>query len=179
MADKKNKAIEIEKMISSIIEERDLSLFSYHRLGTYCDLSISEIRSLVAILNDYNILYPKKKVGLFKNKWIDEWNQRNVFNKTETDDEVIFDSGDWVFTFNRGELEKVNYDLNFEQCTVIKVLTIICMAHLELNFYYKKSFKVNPDNKKEILYSRTAYRATDEVVIFSNSHITTDYIVYR
>lgn len=71
---------EVYNLIDAIINDSDFERFTYSKLQEMSSLSISELRSMVNILIEYNILYSKRKIGLFRN---DEYIQKYITNKFE------------------------------------------------------------------------------------------------
>lgn len=175
----REKNVEIHKLISYIWKQDYATNISYSKLLACCDLTISEIRTIVKILNEYNVIYPKTKVGLFKNPMVEYWNSTMDLQIDEDNDFVYIKSDTLFVKFNKGDFSTIK-GININQIKKVKdYMTLICLAHAQINFYYMKSFSVNPEKKDELIFKRVALSATDEHVIFESKINTKEVFSYK
>lgn len=172
------KSREFYKLIDAVLSDNTLNFFTYKRLQTFSDLTLSEVRTVVHILCEYNIIYPKKKIGLFKNPSVAKWMSVDKFNKTEDEDNIIFKSENWTLKFNKFEFGLLESIPDLENADAAKLLTVICLAHFQINFYYKKHFGVHPDIET-VLLTRRALRCSDDELIFTSLVSQDEQIIFR
>lgn len=171
------KSQEIYKLIDAILRDTNLSFFTYKKLQTFTDLSLAEIRTIINILCEFNVIYPKKKMGLFKNSTVTNWLFLDDFKEDETEEEVIFSTDKWSVKFNKFEFSLLEYIPEMNSCNSAKLLTIIVLAHFQANFYYEKTFE--PGENGSIQLVRKALRCSDEQVYFTSILQQPKMVIYR
>lgn len=158
------KSKEIFKLINAILDDDDLVFFTYKKLQNMTTLSLAEIRTIINILCEYNIVYPKKKMGLFKNIKVTKIYFKDEFIREDCEDVVKFYTHNIKVEFNKFEFDLLEYIPENESWNSAKLLTMIILSHFQANFYYEKTFE--PTGNSMILQSRKALTCSDDRLYF-------------
>lgn len=173
----KKKSLEVYKLINEVIAQKNVSFFTYKNLQSIADLTLSEVRTVVSILCEYNVIYPKKKIGLFKNPVISEIVFDKDFEFREDGDNFIFTKDNWEVIFDKFEFGLLETLPEIKNWTSSKLFTIIVMSTFQTNFYYEKKFK-GLDNGY-VRMTRKAMHCTDDKLIFTSIVTNPEIDIYR
>lgn len=173
----REKSLEVYKLIDQVISQKNVSFFTYKNLQTYANLTLSEIRTIVSILCEYNVIYPKKKIGLFKNHVISDIIFSGDFELEERDNNLIFKSKRWSVEFDKFEFNLLETLPEFDTWTSARLYTIIVMAAFQLNFYYEKKIIGLPNGGARI--TRRARHCSDDKLIFTSIVEDDELLIYR
>lgn len=169
---------EVYNLIDAIINDSDFERFTYSKLQEMSSLSISELRSMVNILIEYNILYSKRKIGLFRN---DEYIRKYITNKFEESQDcqkLIIKSKHLNIEFNMLEFDLLD-DVPSGDWTAEKILTVLVLFHRQINFFYRKRIAPCESNEKLIMIKREALRCNDNQLIFTSTICFDDIEIYK
>lgn len=172
-----NKSKEVYKLVDCILSDDDLVFFTYKKLQSFASLTLAEIRTIVSILAEYNIIYSKNRMGLFKNKDICNAYTSEIFSKHVSNDIVVFSTSVITVNFKKFEFELMNYLSDVTIWNASRILSLVILAHFEVNFYYEKLY--NPADNGNIISIRRAITCSDDRLCFEIIFETPKLIIMR
>lgn len=155
--------------------------FSITKLQVKTGISVSEIRTIVQILYEFQLLYSKDRVGIFINKKFLKKLRLDQMEFNETNDFYEFKSSTYELIINKTpELEAIDLfscNKNFDYERNLEVFYLIMIyAHYQYNLLYEKNYCCK---EGKISFIKTGKIAKNEKIILQ-SHFTVDnYVVYR
>lgn len=136
----------IFKLLNYILTS-NYAFFTLKKLVTESGLTFGQVRTLVAVLKETNIVYTIDRVGLFLNKSFMETIDFNNMQIEFTEKEIIFVSKKLYASFlNIPDFDC--YDFLYDQniSNVIKYLFLFIFLEKKYNLFYEKEILVNEDN---------------------------------
>lgn len=172
------KSKEIYKLVESVLGNEDLVFFTYKKLQSFTSLSLAEIRTVINILCEFNLMYPKKKMGLFKNLNVTRLYNQTKFSKSIEGDFVTFRTDTITVEFDRFEYELLEHlPTTGELLDASLIITIVVLSHFQANFYYEKTFEVTESSR--ILQVRRALTCSDDRLYFKVYYEAPKLVIYR
>lgn len=175
MQDMYLRSFEIYKIISYILSDDCNEYFSFSQIENITNLKRGEIKKVIMILNEYNVVFPKKRVGLFKNQdEITKLRNSKLIEGINNDLKII--SSDFInFKFSLFEYLTLDF-LQDKMPSIEKVLTIIVLFHCTYNFIYHKELYYDGTN---INIDRYAIKANENYVFFEVKQKDKNVRLYR